>query len=32
VERYEPILKYMVLATLAGGIIWFVWRQWKERN
>jgi membrane protein DedA with SNARE-associated domain len=32
VERYEPIVKYAVLAALAGGIIWFVWRRWKERG
>lgn len=32
VEQYEPIVKYAVLAALAGGIIWFVWRRWKERG
>ncbi len=32
VEQYEPIVKYVVLAALVGGIIWFVWRRWKERT
>ena len=32
VERYEPIVKYVVLAALAAGIIWFVWSRWKERS
>jgi membrane protein DedA with SNARE-associated domain len=32
VERYEPIVKYVVLAALAGGIIFFVWRRWRERS
>lgn len=32
VERYEPIVKYVVLAALAGGVVWFVWRRWGERG
>ena len=32
VEQYEPIVKYVVLAALVGGIIWFVWHRWKERT
>lgn len=32
VAQYEPIIKYVVLSVLAGGIIWFVWRRWKERK
>jgi membrane protein DedA with SNARE-associated domain len=32
VEQYEPIVKYVVLAALAGGIIFFVWRRWRDRG
>ena len=32
VERYVPIIEYVVLAALAAGILWFVLRRWKARD
>ena len=29
VERYTLIIEYVVLATMAGGVVWFVWHRWK---
>ncbi len=30
VEQYASIVEYAVLAALAGGILWFLWRRWKR--
>jgi membrane protein DedA with SNARE-associated domain len=32
VEQYGAIIEYVVLAAVAGGIIWFIWRRWKDRG
>ncbi len=32
VERYARIVEYPVLAILAAGLLWFVWRRWKARK
>ena len=32
VERYASILKYVVLAAIAAGILWFVWHRWNARR
>jgi membrane protein DedA with SNARE-associated domain len=32
VERYAKIVEYTVLAAIAGGILWFLWRRWKARR
>jgi membrane protein DedA with SNARE-associated domain len=29
VQRYASIIEYVVLAAIAGGITWFVWRRWR---
>jgi membrane protein DedA with SNARE-associated domain len=29
VKQYAPIIEYAVLAAIAGGILWFLWRRWK---
>src|SRR5919199_3268567 len=29
VEQYASIVEYVVLAAMAGGILWFLWRRWK---
>jgi membrane protein DedA with SNARE-associated domain len=28
VKQYVLIIEYAVLAAVAGGIVWFVWRRW----
>ena len=30
VERYAAIIKYVVLVAVVLGILWFLWRRWKE--
>jgi membrane protein DedA with SNARE-associated domain len=32
VERYTSIIERIVLAGIAGGILWFLWRRWKTRR
>ena len=32
VERYAAIVEYAVLAAVAVGVVWFVWRRWKGRH
>ena len=32
VEQYGAIIEYVVLAAVAGGIIWFIWRRWRDRG
>src|SRR5215212_8907072 len=32
VEQYGAIIEYVVLAAIVGGIIWFIWRRWKDRG
>jgi membrane protein DedA with SNARE-associated domain len=32
VERYASIVEYAVLAAVAVGIVWFVWRRRKARR
>ena len=32
VEQYGAIIEYVVLAAVAGGIIWFIWRRWQDRG
>jgi hypothetical protein len=32
VKEYAPIIEYTVLAAVAGGIFWFVWRRWRARR
>ena len=29
VKQYAPIIEYAVLAAIAAGILWFLWRRWK---
>jgi membrane protein DedA with SNARE-associated domain len=29
VKQYASIIGYAVLAAIAGGILWFLWRRWK---
>ena len=32
VKEYAPIVEYVVLAAVVGGIFWFVWRRWGARK
>jgi membrane protein DedA with SNARE-associated domain len=32
VERYASIIEWVVLAAIAGGILWFLWRRWKAHK
>jgi membrane protein DedA with SNARE-associated domain len=32
VVRYASIVEYAVLATIAIGILWLLWRRWKTRR
>ena len=32
VEQYARMVQYPVLAILAVGVFWFVWRRWKARQ
>jgi membrane protein DedA with SNARE-associated domain len=32
VEQYVPIIEYVALAALAGGILWFLVRRWKAHD
>jgi membrane protein DedA with SNARE-associated domain len=32
VERYARIVEYVVLAMIAVGVLWFLWRRWKARK
>ena len=32
VERYARMVEYMVLAMIAVGVLWFLWRRWKARK
>lgn len=32
VEQYARIIEYAVLAAIALGILWFLWRRWKARK
>ncbi len=32
VERYARIVEYAVLAVIAVGVLWFLWRRWKARK
>jgi|SRR5215212_1965971 len=32
VKQYAPIMEYMVLVAMVGGILWLLWRRWKGRR
>src|SRR5215203_6826748 len=32
VKQYAPIMEYMVLVVMAGGILWLLRRRWKGRR
>jgi membrane protein DedA with SNARE-associated domain len=32
VEQYGRVVEYVVLTTIALGILWFLWRRWKPRD
>ncbi len=32
IKQHAQIVEFAVLALIAGGTIWFVWRRWKPRG
>ena len=30
VERYTSIVEYAVLAAVGVGVLWFLWRRWRQ--
>ncbi len=32
VKQYASIIEYVVIAAVAGGIAWFLWRRWRARG
>jgi membrane protein DedA with SNARE-associated domain len=32
VKQYASIIEYVVLAVMAGGFLWLLWRRWKARR
>ena len=32
VKQYASIIEYAVLVAVVGGILWFVWRQWRAHR
>ena len=30
VERYTSIVEYAVLAAVVAGVLWFLWRRWRQ--
>ena len=31
VRQYASIIEYALLVIIAGGMLWFLWRRWKQR-